>query len=449
MNRRRTTRTRRGAPAQHSSIRPPRDVAIVGAGIAGLSTAWFLQERGVAVTVYDSDHAASGASWGNAGWLTPSLTAPLPEPDVLRYGLRSALTPTSPVYVPPRLDPSLWRFLAGFARHCTLPRWHRGMTAYAPLNRRALRAFDDLADAGATPRPRHARPFLACYRTTSDAGAMLTELRRIEDAGQTVHYDYLTGPQVRQAQPAVSEAIDAAVLIHGQRYIHPPQFVRALAHSVVERGGKLCESARITDVETEHSAVWLRDSDGSRHRHDAVVLATGARLGGLARSFGVRKVVHAGRGYSFTVTGDQLPDNPVYFPDQRVACTPLHEPTDHEAAAASAQDAPPLLRVAGMMEFRRPGEPLDQRRIRAIVDATRELLPGVDFDHRSDEWVGSRPCTTDGLPLIGATRSPRVFIAGGHGMWGVALGPVTGKLLAEQIVTSHRPGVLIPFDPLR
>lgn len=448
MDRRTTAPSSSGPTASAAPATPPGDVAIVGAGIVGLSTAWFLQERGVAVTVYDSDHAASGASWGNAGWLTPALTAPLPEPDVLRYGLRSALTPTSPVYVPPRLDPSLWRFLAGFARHCTLPRWQRGMAAYAPLNRLAIRAFDDLADAGATPRAHQARPFLACYRTTAEAGAMLAELQRIQRAGQMVHYEYLTGPQVRQAQPAVSEAVDAAVLIHGQRYIHPPLFVRALAHSVIGRGGKLRESVRITGVETERNASWLVDSGGARHRHDAVVLATGAALSQLARPLGVRRIVHPGRGYSFTVTGDHVPDSPVYFPGQRVACTPLHEPTDGPSRV-SADDDTRLLRVAGMMEFRRADEPLDQRRIRAIVDATRDLLPGVDLDHRRDEWVGSRPCTTDGLPLVGATRSPRVFAAGGHGMWGVALGPATGKLLAEQIVTGRRPDVLAPFDPLR
>lgn len=449
MKRPRTAPSSSGASHPPALAPPPSDVAVVGAGIVGLSTAWFLQERGIAVTVYDSDHAASGASWGNAGWLTPALTAPLPEPDVLRYGLRSALTPTSPVYVPPRLDPSLWRFLAGFARNCSHTRWQRGMTAYVPLNRLAIRAFDDLADAGAAPRARQARPFLACYPTTTDAGAMLDEMRRMRHAGQVVHYDYLTGPQVRQAQPAVSEGVDAAVLIHGQRYIHPPQFIRALAHAVIERGGKLRESVRITGVETKSNASWLIDSGGARHRHDAVVLATGAALSRLARPFGVKKIVHAGRGYSFTVTGDQVPDSPVYFPNQRVACTPLHEPTDRPSGAPADEDDTPLLRVAGMMEFRRADEPLDRRRIEAIVAATRELLPGVDLDHRRDEWVGSRPCTTDGMPLIGRTRSPRVFVAGGHGMWGVVLGPVTGKLLAEQIVTGNRPGVLAPFDPLR
>ena len=425
----------------------PRDVAVVGAGIVGLSVAWFLQERGVTVTVYDADRAASGASWGNAGWLTPALTAPLPEPDVLRYGLRSALRPSSPVFVPPRPDPALWRFLGGFARHCTSRRWQRGMTAYAPVNRLAIRAFDDLADAGAVPRPFPARPFLAGYRTTTEATTLLEELRRIERAGQNVHFDYLTGPQVQQAQPGVSREVGAAVLLHGQRYLHPPQFVRALADSVVARGGKLNESVPIDEVETEPNAVWLITDTGDRHRHDAAVLATGAVLGRLARGFGVTRLVQAGRGYSFTVTGERVPRGPVYFPQQRVACTPLHEPA--RPTGEPSYDGPELLRVAGMMEFRRPGEPLDRRRIRAIVEAVRPLLDGVDLDHRTDEWVGSRPCTSDGLPLVGATDAPRVFVAGGHGMWGVALGPVTGRLLADQVVTGVAPAELRPFDPLR
>lgn len=436
-------------PVPYRTPVTPNDVAVVGAGIVGLSVAWFLQEHGATVTVYDADHAASGASWGNAGWLTPGLTVPLPEPDVLRYGFKSALRPSSPVFVPPRLDPTLWRFLTGFALHCTHSRWSRGIAAYAPINRMAIRAFADLADAGATPRPHEARPFLACFRTTGEATSMLEELRRMQDAGQRVNFDYLTGGQVQQAQASVSTEVRAAVAIHGQKYIHPPLFIRSLTQSFIARGGKLREWVRIEDVDTEPNAVWLTDNGGARHRHDAVVLSTGATLGRLARQFGVRQLVQAGRGYSFTVTGKQVPTSPVYFPNQRIACTPLHEPVYPIGEPPYGQENTELLRVAGMMEFRRPDEPLDQRRIRAIVDALRPLLDGVDLDRRRTEWVGSRPCTSDGLPLIGCTKDRRVFVAGGHGMWGLALGPVTGKLLAEQIVRQTTPMPLEPFDPLR
>jgi len=274
-------------------------------------------------------------------------------------------------------------------------------------------------------------------------------LRRIEAAGQRVHFDYLTGTQVQQAQPGLSHEVRAAVAIQGQKYIHPPQFMRALTQSFIARGGKLREWVRVEELNTEPNAVWLTDNGGHRHRHDAVVLATGATLGALARPFGVTKVVQAGRGYSFTVTGSRVPSGPVYFPNQRIACTPLHEPVHPVGEPPYAEEDTELLRVAGMMEFRRPGEPLDQRRIRAIVETLRPLLAGLDLDRRRTEWVGARPCTSDGLPLIGGTTDRRVFVAGGHGMWGVALGPVTGKLLAEQVVTGLVPDELAPFDPLR
>jgi D-amino-acid dehydrogenase len=141
----------------------------------------------------------------------------------------------------------------------------------------------------------------------------------------------------------------------------------------------------------------------------------------------------AGRGYSFTVPIEHLPAGPVYLRAQRVACTPVGG----------------RLCMAGMMEFRRPNAPLDPRRIQAISEAARPMLRGVDMEARADEWVGPRPCTPDGLPLIGSTRSPRVYAAGGHGMWGITLGPVTRQLLAEAIVTGRRPPALAPFDPLR
>jgi D-amino-acid dehydrogenase len=414
-------------------------VAIVGAGMVGLSTAWFLQEHGFHVTVYESRHVAAGSSWGNAGWLTPALTAPLPEPAVLTYGVRAVLSPSSPVYVPLRADVRLLRFLAGFARHSTARQWGVGMRAYAPMNNLALAAFDELGDGGVVSRTRAADPFLACFRAPEDRAPLLDELEHVRAAGQDVKFDVLTGEEARAVEPTLSQAVGAAVRLHDQRYINPPAFLAALADSFVSRGGRIITAATVTAVResTDGAHVTTREAVQENHAYHGVVLANGAWTGTLARQFGVREPVQAGRGYSFSVTGDRLPQTPVYFPTQRVACTPL---TTAEG---------PRLRVAGMMEFRDPDAALDPRRIDAIVTATRPLLNGVDLANRRDEWVGSRPCTTDGLPLIGASNAPHVYIAGGHGMWGIALGPLTGKLLAHRIATGATPPELVPFDPLR
>ncbi|MDO3702840.1 FAD-dependent oxidoreductase [Micromonospora sp. C28SCA-DRY-2] len=411
----------------------PQHVAVIGAGMVGLATAWFLQERGVRVTVLDRTGVAAGASWGNAGWLTPGITTPLPEPAVLRYGLRAVLSPSSPVYVPPRADLRLLRFLAGFARHSTAAKWRTAMRAYIPMNRRALETFEALEAGGVTARANEAKSFIAAYRTTTERSVLLDELGHIHAAGQEIEFDVLTGAEAREVEPSLSDHVGAAIRLHGQRFVNPGEYVHALADSVRARGAAIVSGADVVDVRDEGTGVRVLTSDGTDERYDAVVLATGTWFGELARRFGVRTVVQAGRGYSFSVPIEHMPAGPVYFPAQRVACTPLGE----------------RLRVAGMMEFRRAEAPLDRRRITAIAEAARPLLRGADLDARTDEWVGSRPCTPDGLPLIGRTRSPRVFAAGGHGMWGITLGPLTGTLLAEQITTGRQPAELRPFDPLR
>lgn len=411
----------------------PRRVVVVGAGMVGLATAWWLQERGVEVTVLDRAHPGAGASWGNAGWLTPGLTTPLPEPSILRYGVRAVVSPASPVYVPITADGTLLRFLAGFLRNCTTRRWERAMRAYLPVNRRALEAFDALSAGGVDARTWPAAPFVAAFTNPAARRGLLGELDHLAHLGAPVEHALLTGAEARSLVPTLTDAIGGAVRIDGQRFVHPPHLVAALAAAVRDRGATIVEGAEVRSIDDDGTGVAATIAGGQVHRADAAVVASGGWIGPLLRPYGVRRPVQAGRGYSFSVAAERVPDGPVYFPAERVACTPLGD----------------RLRVAGMMEFRRPDAPLDPRRVAAIVAAVRPLLQGVDLDRRQDEWVGSRPVTDDGLPLLGPTRSPRVFAAGGHGMWGIVLGPLSGQLLADAITTGVIPPELTPFDPLR
>ncbi|WP_299565667.1 FAD-binding oxidoreductase [uncultured Mycolicibacterium sp.] len=410
-----------------SSNRGPQRVAVVGAGMVGLCTAWYLQQRDVEVTVFESTDVAAGSSWGNAGWLTPSIATPLPEPAVLRYGIRAVLSHESPVYVPPALDPNLIRFLLQFVRNCTASRWHRAMQALIPLNRDALAAFDEM-EVELPEKSAPAQPFIAAYRSEADRRTLLEEFDQIKAAGQRVNFEILDGATARAEEPALSAEVKAAIRILDERFLNPAAYVRALAEQVRARGGKLVIGTAVDAVRDIGTGVVV-----GGERFDAVVVATGARLNRLLKPFGVRRLVQAGRGYSFTVKVDHLPRGPVYFPTQRVACTPVGD----------------RLRIAGMMEFRSVDAPMDPRRIQVLRNAASELLNGAHLDDRQDEWVGARPCTADGLPLIGATTSPRVFAAGGHGMWGITLGPVTGRLLAEQITTGRTPDALRAVNPLR
>jgi D-amino-acid dehydrogenase len=410
---------------------PVRRAVIVGAGIVGLSCAWSLQERGVEVEVVDRHWVAAGASWGNAGLLSPALTVPLPEPSILRYGVRAVLDPGAPVALP--VPPALRTlgFLAGMVRYCTTARWQRAMSAYRPLNEQIFEAFDDQVAAGVRAVTTEA-DLVAAFARADQAVGLLAELQGVAGAGLPVDVAVLTGDQARSAVPQLTSAIATAVRVRAQRYITPSEYVTALAEHVRARGGKITEGAEVVAVERRSGRLVVTARTGSREA-DAVVLAAGAWLTPLARTHGVRRPVQAGRGYSFTVPCTTPLAGPLYLPAARVAVTP-----DRDRA-----------RLAGIMEFAGADDRPGRGRIPSMVRAVRPLLAGLDLDDRADEWVGPRPLTTDGVPLVGATRTPGVYVAGGHGMWGVTLGPLTGRLLADLIVTGRTPPELRPLDPLR
>ncbi|MCM3660261.1 FAD-binding oxidoreductase [Georgenia satyanarayanai] len=404
-------------------------VIVIGAGIVGLSTAWHLQERGHEVTVLDRTGIAAGSSWGNAGWLTPGQAIPLAHPSLWTYGPRALLDPDAALHVPFRFQPGLWSFLARFLGHATSRAWDRTMAALTPIDRLALEAFDelDLTGAGSWTRP---GPFVVGFEDEAQSRGFRGEVAGAVRHGQDVPFERLTEPQ--ELAPQLSDAVTVAFRLDGQRFLEPGPYVEALGRAVVERGAHVREGVEVTGVSpTRRPTVAL--ATGERTTADTVVVATGAWLPRLVRPLGVRVPVRAGRGYSFTVATDYPARHPVYLPHARIACTPYRG----------------RFRIAGTMELRGPDEPFQPGRVTAIVRQARRLLTGVDLEDRQDEWVGSRPVTPDGLPLVGATRAPNVYVAGGHGMWGMVLGPVTGRLLAERITTGRTHPAIVPFDPLR
>lgn len=407
----------------------PRSVIVVGAGIVGLSTAWFLQERGVDVTVVDRSGVAAGASWGNAGWVSPALTAPLNSPSVLREGLRALADPAAPLHIPVRADTALARFLLRFAANCRPSAWERAVRANAILNDEAIETFDVLVSNG-VDAPVTDTSLAVAFRDAGHADLFLTELNHLRSTGQQLHVETLTGAALYEQVPLASSNVAAVVYVSGQRFVDPGRFTHALGFAVAERGATML-SGEVCRVSGSRDGALLELRDGELLRGDAVVLATGAWLPALTGRR-IRVGLQAGRGYSFTVPVDRALPGPVYLPEARVACTPYRGG----------------LRVAGTMEFRRPSEPLAQRRIDAIIASATPLLDGVRWTERTDAWVGPRPVTDDGKPLIGQLASA-MYVAGGHGMWGLAHGPATGRLLAEQIVTGKQPEAVRPFDPLR
>lgn len=305
------------------------------------------------------------------------------------------------------------------------------MAVYRALNEQVFAAFDRQHDGGVDVDLAES-DVLCCAALARQSVSVLHDVVSVLASGQAARAELLSGAEVRRIEPHLSDRVRVAVRIRGQRYLNPSSYVAALAASVRDRGADFVEHAPVTEVVHRRGTVSALGPDVDLSA-DAVVLATGAWVGALAAPHGVRVPVYGGRGYGFTVGCREPLKSPLYFPGVRVAVTPQGE----------------RARLTGIMEFGSPDAPPVGRRFDSVARGAERLLAGVDWGTVGDRWMGPRPLTADGLPLVGATATPGVFVAGGHGMWGVTLGPVSGHLLAEQIVTGAVPPELAPLSPCR
>ncbi len=406
--------------------------AVVGAGIVGLSVGWFLQEQGFEVTVFDARGVAGGASAGNAGWITPGLVAPLPEPGVIGYAVRSLFRRDSPLRVAPTALPGTAKFLTSFARNCTPARWERGVGSLADISALALSSYD-LLKRGGVRGELDPSPIVMAFDDAAEAAPVEHEMQVIGEAGTPLDVTELSQRGLREERPMLTARARHGLKLQGQGYLQPLAYTHSLAESFRSRDGRIRPGLRVDRIQPAMGGTLVVDQAGEGTGFDVVVLSSGAWLRQLGKSAGVRMPLVAGRGYSFTVTSGPKLTGPLYLPALRVACTP----------------APEGMRLAGTMEFRSADAPLNRRRIDAIIRLAKGYLEGVDWASVRDVWVGPRPVTADGLPLIGAANQPGVYVAGGHGMWGMTLGPATGRLLAEFIATGECPAALRHFDPCR
>lgn len=230
----------------------PRTAVVVGAGMVGLATAWHLQERGVEVTVLDRSGVAAGASWGNAGWLTPGLAMPLSDPSLWSYAPKALLDPAAPLHIPARPDPKLWEFLARFGLHGTHKAWNRTMAALTPIDRMALESFDELT-ANGVESATHTGPFIVGFENEAESAAFEHEIQQVEKAGQSVPLHRLD--DARAKVPQLSEKVATAFTLEGQRFIEPGPFVEALADSVRSRGARIIAGAEVRSLQHGPSGI--------------------------------------------------------------------------------------------------------------------------------------------------------------------------------------------------
>lgn len=408
------------------------DVLVLGGGVIGMACALELLRAGRSVTVLEGGAVGSGSSHGNCGTITPSHL-PLPAPGTLGRALRSMMRRDAPLYLRPRLDPQLLAWLLRFARRCN-PRDFRETARV----RCGLLAASRVALAELIAREQISCEFAATgtlyvWRDAAGLDAAQSDAVLLRELG--IDVEILDGAAVRRREPAVRAGMAGGHFHPGDASLRPDRFVAGLAQAVRALGGIVHERTTVQGFEAREGRIESVMSTRGRLPARDVVLALGAWSAPMGRRLGLRLPIQPGKGYSITYERPRLaPVIPLVLEERSVCVT----------AWGSG------FRLGSTMEFSGYDSTLNAGRLAALRSGAAEYLEEPEGPAMQAQWYGWRPMTYDDLPIIGRTaRHTNLTLATGHGMLGMSLAAITGRLVAD-LVTGRPAGTdLAPLSPRR
>ncbi len=411
-------------------------IHVIGGGIVGWSTAWYLRKAGFEVTVLEKEARSEGCSYGNSGIIVPSHFIPLAAPGVIEKGLKWMFDAKSPFYIKPRMDLELLQWLWRFYWSCTADQVKRAMPVLLELNTLSKSLYEEIAKEEGFDFFIEKKGLMMLFKTS---GAKKEEEMIVEKAGLLgMNAQMLDARQVSDFHPEMKLDVLGASYFPSDAHIHPNQFMQQIRARSLERGIQQLTNAAVQDFETQKGQVTtIITSDGRKHRVEQVVLAAGGWTAILARRLGIRLLLQGGKGYSITLNGQSAkPGMPVILTEAKVALTPLQD----------------QLRIAGTLEIGGLDHKIHLKRMEGILESVpryfTNLRPGMPPHEQI--WHGFRPCTPDGLPFIG--RHPKyqnLVLATGHAMMGMSTGPATGLLVSEMLQEKKTSMSIALFDPVR
>ena len=394
---------------------PQQDVVIVGGGVIGVCSAYYLAQKGIGVTLIEKGEIASGCSYGNGGLIVPSHSVPLASPGALGNGLRWLFDSESPFYIKPRFDPELFAWLMRFA----LASRHRQMLRAVPVLRDLLFAsralYEELAGQAGFDFGFKAKGALLVYLSRENLEHEMAEARLLEKF--EVPLRVVDQEQVHELEPALLPGVVGGIFYPRDGHIDPARFVTGLAEKARALGVRTWTGTEALGFESSNRRITKVHTTRGDVSAGQLVLAAGSWSSEVARDLRLRLPIQAAKGYSITLENPPVsPKIPLLFGEARAVVNPLGD----------------CLRLAGTLELAGMDLSVNMRRVEALHRSSSRYLPGLEEARVVEIWRGLRPCTPDGLPIIGRSVDfQNLIVAAGHAMLGMSLGPVTGKLVSQ------------------
>ncbi|PTX63026.1 D-amino-acid dehydrogenase [Kordia periserrulae] len=395
-----------------------KEIVIIGGGIIGLCCAYYLQQDGHQVTIVDKSDLSSGASFVNAGYITPSHIIPLAAPGMITKGLKWMFDASSPFYIKPRLEADFLRWSWLFKKSATAKHVEKSIPIIKDINLLSRELYVDMKNSGDFDFHFERKGLLMCYQTDKEGEAEWNMGKRAISEG--LHVQNLTKEEVKKLEPNVDFNIKGAIYFDSDAHMTPTNFMPQLIALLQQKGVQFYTDETITNLEFSADKIVAVQTSKRTLKADEFILSAGSWSSILAKKLRIQIPLQAGKGYRIDVSEDTKITMPAILAEAKVAVTPMQGFT----------------RFAGTMELGGINHNINKIRVNAIAKAAETFYNGLKIPKTSIENAacGLRPCSPDGLPYIGKTSNYKnITIATGHAMMGWSLGPATGKLVSELI----------------
>lgn len=393
-------------------------VVIVGGGIVGLWSGWYLQRAGWQVTVLDRGQIGGGCSHGNCGLICPSHVLPLTEPGAFKAALKALLTPNSPFRIRPRLDPQLWSWLWNFSRRCHHDAMLTAAHAIQALLASGMKEYCDVLPREGMECEWQAKGLLFVYQHPHEFERYVTTNQLLTEYFQEPA-ERTTAAQTLELEPALRESIAGGWFYAHDAHLRPDLLIESLKSKLLAAGAELVENCRLLEMRGAGQQAQAASTSHGEYAADVFLLACGAWSPQLKELVGCSIPIEPGKGYSMTMPHPaSSPKIPLIFPEHRVAVTPMLSG----------------YRLGSIMEFAGYDTSIRPERLALLRSGAEPYLREPHCEPVVSTWYGWRPMTYDSLPIVDCTpRWGNVWLATGHNMLGLSMAPATGKLITELI----------------
>ena len=411
-------------------------VIVIGGGVVGLSSAYFLKEAGHQVVLLEKSKLNDGASFGNAGYICPSHITPLAQPGMIATGIRWMFNPESPFYIQPKLDLDLMSWGWKFYKSSTQKHVDTAKIVLRDLGFLSKKLYQEFAKKEDFEFAFEEKGLIYLYRTQKGEQKINTDKALANNIG--VKAVSLSVDEVQALDPHLKMDIKGALIYPGDTHLYPHLFMQSLRNH-------LQKSENVTiHFETEVQKLLFSKRKISKvitskgeFSADEYLITSGAWSPNLVKNLKINIPIQAAKGYNLTLINPKIkPSHPYLLAESKVAVTPMGND----------------LRFAGTLEIAGINDRINPRRVQGILKAIPNYFPEFDMSQfeKVEPWSGLRPCSPDGMPYIGRLKHyENLTVAAGHAMVGMSLGAGTGKIVS-QIISDNSPEVMHPtLDPDR